>query len=86
MVPGDAPGITFRPLPTMGGSMQNEIFFDNVRVPKNNLLGELNRGFYLAMTTVEFERAHGGGLGAKKKNGKDSAILPRGKAKRQTAS
>ena len=66
MVPGDAPGITFRPLPTMGGSMQNEIFFDNVRISKNNLLGELNRGFYLAMTTFEYERAHGGGLGAKR--------------------
>ena len=29
-------------------------------------MGELNRGFYLAMTTMEFERAHGGGLGAKR--------------------
>ena len=63
MVPGDAPGVTFRPLPTLGGFSQNEVFFDNVRVPKGNLLGELNRGFYLAMTTMEFERAHGGGLG-----------------------
>ena len=66
MVPGDAPGVTYRPLPTMGGSMQNEIFFDNVRVPKTNLIGELNRGFYLAMTTFEFERAAGGGLGARR--------------------
>jgi len=66
MVPGDAPGVTFRPLPTMGGSMQNEIFFDDVRVPKSNLLGELNRGFYLAMTTFEFERAAGGGLGGRR--------------------
>jgi alkylation response protein AidB-like acyl-CoA dehydrogenase len=66
MVPADAPGVTFRPLPTMGGSMQNEIFFDNVRVPKGNMIGELNRGFYLAMTTFEFERAAGGGLGARR--------------------
>ena len=66
MVAGDAPGVTFRPLPTMGGFSQNEIFFDNVKVPKSNLLGELNRGFYLAMTTFEFERAHGGGLGARR--------------------
>ena len=66
MVPGDAQGITYRPLPTMGGSMQNEIFFDNVRIPKTNLLGELNRGFYVAMATFEFERGTGGGLGAKR--------------------
>lgn len=66
MVPGDAPGVSYRPLPTMGGTQQNEIFFDNVRVPKENLLGELNRGFYLAMTTFEYERAAGGGLGAKR--------------------
>lgn len=66
MVPADAPGITYRPLPTMGGSMQNEIFYDNVRIPKEYMLGELNRGFYLAMTTFEFERAAGGGLGAKR--------------------
>lgn len=57
MVPGDAPGITYRPLPTMGGSRQNEIFYDNVRVPKGNLIGEINRGFYAAMATLEFERA-----------------------------
>jgi len=57
MVPGDAEGVSYRPLPTMGGSMQNEIFYDNVRVPKENLLGEINRGFYAAMATFEFERA-----------------------------
>lgn len=66
MVPGDAPGITIRPLPTMGGSMQNELFYDNVRIPKEYMLGQLNRGFYLAMTTFEFERAGGGGLGARR--------------------
>lgn len=57
MVPGDAPGVSYRPLPTMGGSRQNEIFYDNVRVPKENLIGEKDRGFYLAMTTFEFERS-----------------------------
>jgi len=57
MVPGDAEGVSYRPLPTMGGSRQNEIFYDNVRVPKENLIGEKDRGFYLAMTTFEFERS-----------------------------
>jgi alkylation response protein AidB-like acyl-CoA dehydrogenase len=59
MVDANAPGLTYRPLPTMAGSMQNEIFYDNVRVPKENMLGEEGRGFYLAMTTFEFERAGG---------------------------
>jgi len=65
MVPGDAEGVSYRPLPTMGGSMQNEIFYDNVRIPKENLLGEINRGFYHAMATFEFERA-AVGVGARK--------------------
>ena len=57
LIPSDTPGITFRPLPTMGSGIQNEIFYDDVRVPKENLLGELNRGFYHAMATFEFERS-----------------------------
>ncbi|MFC1864429.1 acyl-CoA dehydrogenase family protein [Chloroflexota bacterium] len=57
LIPADLPGITFRPLPTMGSGIQNEIFFDDVRVPKEYLLGELNRGFYHAMGVFEFERS-----------------------------
>ena len=57
MVPGDAPGVSYRPLPTSGGSTQNEIFYDDVRVTKENVLGEINQGFYVAMATFEFERA-----------------------------
>ena len=57
MVGGSAPGISYRPLPTMSDSRQNEIFYDNVRVQKSDLIGEENRGFYAAMATFEFERA-----------------------------
>ncbi|MFC1966959.1 acyl-CoA dehydrogenase family protein [Chloroflexota bacterium] len=57
LIPGVSPGIAYRPLPTMGFGTQNEIFFDDVRVSKEHLLGELNRGFYHAMATFEFERA-----------------------------
>jgi alkylation response protein AidB-like acyl-CoA dehydrogenase len=56
LIPGDLPGITYRPLPCMGNHYRNEVFFDNVRVPKANLLGTLNQGFYHAMSTFEFER------------------------------
>ena len=36
----------------------NEIFFENVRVPRSGLLGELNRGWYMATTTLDFERSN----------------------------
>jgi alkylation response protein AidB-like acyl-CoA dehydrogenase len=42
----------------MAGSHEfNEVFFDNVRVPKANVIGEENRGWYAAMTTLDFERS-----------------------------
>jgi alkylation response protein AidB-like acyl-CoA dehydrogenase len=52
------PGITIRPLTNMADTASfNEVFFDNVRVPKKDLLGELNRGWYYATTTLDFERS-----------------------------
>jgi hypothetical protein len=65
MVKADTPGITYRPLPGMGFATQNELFFDDVRVPKKNILGQLNNGFYHMMAIFEYERAGvGGGAGA----------------------
>jgi alkylation response protein AidB-like acyl-CoA dehydrogenase len=53
-----SPGVTVRPLMNMAGSHEfNEVFFDNVRVPKENIIGEENRGWYAAMTTLDFERS-----------------------------
>ena len=37
--------------------MFNEVFFDNVRVPAKNIVGELNRGWYVGTTTLDFERS-----------------------------
>jgi alkylation response protein AidB-like acyl-CoA dehydrogenase len=52
------PGITVRPLVDMLGRHQfNEVFFDNARVPRDCLLGELNRGWYVATATLDFERS-----------------------------
>jgi alkylation response protein AidB-like acyl-CoA dehydrogenase len=57
MVDMTSPGITVKPLKQMtGGAQFNETFFDNVRVPKANLIGEPNRGWYYATTTLSFER------------------------------
>ena len=60
-----SPGITVRPLVQMtGGKGFNEVFFEDVRVPKKNILGERNNGWQVAMTTLLFERGGGGGEGA----------------------
>jgi alkylation response protein AidB-like acyl-CoA dehydrogenase len=51
------PGIVVRPLINIAGTKGfNEIFFENVRVPKDALLGEKNRGWYMATTTLSYER------------------------------
>jgi hypothetical protein len=70
MIPADTPGITIRPLPTTLGGVgaQNEIFFDNVRVPKDWMLGQLNRGFYHTMQAYEFERVSTGGAAGDKRD------------------
>jgi alkylation response protein AidB-like acyl-CoA dehydrogenase len=53
-----SPGITVRPLTSLSGQHGfNEVFFDNVRVPRSGLLGEENRGWYMATTTLDFERS-----------------------------
>jgi alkylation response protein AidB-like acyl-CoA dehydrogenase len=52
------PGVTVRPIVTVLGSTHFcEVFFDNVRVPKDALVGEKNRGWYQAMGTLSFERS-----------------------------
>ena len=52
-----SPGLTVRPLKQITGNSEfNETFFDNVRVPKQNLIGGLNEGWRIAMTTLTYER------------------------------
>ncbi|HXF50276.1 MAG TPA: acyl-CoA dehydrogenase, partial [Dehalococcoidia bacterium] len=62
-----SPGVTVRPLINMADSHEfNEVFFDNVRVPKENVIGEENRGWYVAVTTLDFERSSiGNAIGMK---------------------
>ncbi len=55
------PGITVRPILGSGGDHEfNEVFFDDVRVPKSGLVGEENKGWEVAKYLLEFER--GGSL------------------------
>jgi len=57
LVPLDAPGITIRPIQALNGKQAfAEIFFDDVRVPVGNLLGEEGQGWNVAMATAGFER------------------------------
>ncbi|HEY6394442.1 MAG TPA: acyl-CoA dehydrogenase [Candidatus Binataceae bacterium] len=57
-------GIDVRPLVLMNGHAHfNEVFFDNVQVPKENLIGPLNEGWKVAMTTLMYERGGAGGGG-----------------------
>jgi alkylation response protein AidB-like acyl-CoA dehydrogenase len=52
-----SPGITVKPLRQMTGESEfNEMFFDEVRVPRANLLGPLNEGWRVATTTLMNER------------------------------
>ena len=52
------PGITIRPLVEMTGvAWFNEVFFDDVRVPKSRMIGRMNEGWTIAITTLSHERA-----------------------------
>jgi alkylation response protein AidB-like acyl-CoA dehydrogenase len=51
------PGISVRPLRQMGGQAEfNEMFFEDVRVPRANLLGELHNGWQIATAALQNER------------------------------
>ena len=56
-----SPGITVRPLREMTGESKfNEVFYDSVRVPKENLVGELNDGWRVSLTTLTYQRISAG--------------------------
>jgi alkylation response protein AidB-like acyl-CoA dehydrogenase len=58
VTPTDIPGLEIRPIDDMaGGHDLCETFFDGVRIPAAYRIGEENRGWYVAMTTLDFERS-----------------------------
>ncbi|HEV8313176.1 MAG TPA: acyl-CoA dehydrogenase family protein [Burkholderiaceae bacterium] len=57
LVPLDAPGITIRPIKALNGKQAfAEIFFDDVRIPVANRVGDEGQGWHVAMATAGFER------------------------------
>lgn len=67
-------GVTVRPLRQMnGGSGFNEVFFDNVRIPADHLLGEPGDGWRIALTTLMNERV---AIGAGRSAEKSSPLTP----------
>ena len=57
LVPMKQPGVEVRPIHQVDGSAEfNEVFFENVRCPKENVVGGVNNGWKVAMTTLGFER------------------------------
>ncbi|MEO6043523.1 MAG: acyl-CoA dehydrogenase family protein [Tepidiformaceae bacterium] len=63
-----SPGVTVRPLTTLAGTQTfNEVFFEDVRVPVANRIGDENRGWYVGTTTLDFERSSiGSAIGVRK--------------------
>ncbi len=58
LVDPNAPGITKREIPKLGGHIipTYEVWYEDVRVPRENLLGELNNGWYQLISTINTER------------------------------
>jgi alkylation response protein AidB-like acyl-CoA dehydrogenase len=63
IVPMDAPGVTVQPIYVWPGLRTNAVFFDNVRVPRDYLIGERGMGFYYAAMALNFERLSIGSVG-----------------------
>ncbi|GAB4335433.1 MAG: acyl-CoA dehydrogenase [Dehalococcoidia bacterium] len=74
----NTPGLTIRPLINMANRHHfNEVFFEDVRVPVANRVGEENRGWYVGMTLLDFERSGIGTTAAQKRNLEDLAEILR---------
>jgi alkylation response protein AidB-like acyl-CoA dehydrogenase len=64
----DTPGITVRPIITMDGAHEvNEVYFEDVRVPAENLIGEENKGWTYAKFLLGHERTNIAGIGIAKR-------------------
>jgi alkylation response protein AidB-like acyl-CoA dehydrogenase len=71
----DTPGITVRRLRQITGESEfGEVFFEDARVPRENLVGQIGEGWRIAMTVLAFERG-AMGLAASERYGRDLGLL-----------
>lgn len=67
LVPLDTPGIVIQPIHLIDGLHEtNSVFYDNVRIPKANIVGEAGTGWTIAKHLLAHERMGGGALGQHK--------------------
>jgi alkylation response protein AidB-like acyl-CoA dehydrogenase len=60
IVPLDAPGVEVQRVPSWGDHMLNDVFFSDVRIPRNHLIGQVDKGWATVMGAVGGERAFAG--------------------------
>jgi alkylation response protein AidB-like acyl-CoA dehydrogenase len=69
LTPTDTPGFSHRPLINLANQHGfNEVFFEDVRIPVQNLVGEENRGWYVGAALLDFERSGIGQAAASRRN------------------
>ena len=60
IVDHDTPGLSLSPMSTIGREgtthRTNQVFFDQMKIPRSRLVGELNKGFYYMMEALDYER------------------------------
>jgi alkylation response protein AidB-like acyl-CoA dehydrogenase len=60
LIPLNSPGITIRPIRKINGQTEfNQVFYDDVRIPLDNVVGGLGNGWRVSMSTLGFERGTG---------------------------
>lgn len=74
LVPTDAPGFSWTPIETVGGLMTTATYYDGIRVPAGNLVGEENGGWQLITDQLNHERVALAALGMQAEDSFDAAL------------
>lgn len=86
LVPMRQPGVEVRPIVQVDGSAEfNEVFFSDARCPKDNVVGGVNNGWKVAMTTLGFERGSSSTTGYRRFLKEWDAIVAEAKRNGQSA-
>lgn len=74
-VPLDTPGVTLQPMVNLAGGRQNMTFFDNVRVPQDHLIGDVNEGWRQVWFHLGGEQLDRGGPAPSMRNFRMAYVL-----------